>query len=174
MPSAANLGLFKPGALNLLNSTTTGPPPGRTFAETLAVTSGFQMGGNLSSLHEGDGNVLRIRNDSANTDGVFEMTATSPYRSPSRVQLSMELIVSVPFLTLATQFWNYQTNAWETVDTRPAPFNDALTNVVVTTNASRFVGMNNQMKARVSVTPQFILVDGWVTYVDRANWVIRL
>lgn len=73
------------------------------------------------------------------------------------------------------QLFNYQTNSWETVDSRAASTTDTVAEVVINTNAGRFVHPSTlEMQARIAYTASGpILVYPWQVRVDQVLWRVR-
>jgi photosystem II stability/assembly factor-like uncharacterized protein len=100
---------------------------------------------------------------------------SSPRTNPPELRFRIEAHASVGGLLQSVQLFNYQTNGWETVDTRPATTADSVAEIVVNTNASRFVHPTTlEMQARIAyIAGGPILVYPWQVRIDQILWRVR-
>ncbi len=171
--TCVNLGLFKPGAMFLVSAMVQGPSATTVTApDSVTVTQGAQSGGNLASLYTSDNNHLSVVSDENTPSSQFEVVGTSPCPMPSILRFNLESRHSRNDSDQIVRLWNYTTIAWEQVDARQAATVDTAIQIVISSNASRFVGPNSQMRAQVTYTPANE-VDGfdvWGPFIDVAGW----
>jgi hypothetical protein len=174
--SCANIGLFKPDTVMLLSADTKAPPMGAIRPDSWMLVGGQYGGGDVASLYARDGNRLLIQIvDELNvTDAVYDVFGTSPCPDPSAIRLNLTSQTDRPPSLQFVQLWNFTTNAWETIDTRTAPTTETQIQVSVTSNAARFVGVNNQMRARVT---HMLIQDEaqtrvWNSWFDETTWTV--
>jgi hypothetical protein len=165
---------FKPGSLQWLSAMTMTPPQGVAAPGSYNIVEGTQSGGNLASLAAPDGNSLVVwnLNEDYTPDTIVDVVGMVPCNEPSSLRFNLTSRHTRAPSNLQLQFWNFQTNAWEQVDFRVAPTSMATYQVNVTTNPIRFVGLNNEVRARMTWTLINEAVQGndWFTHIDQATW----
>ncbi|HVT10892.1 MAG TPA: hypothetical protein VHE55_01390 [Fimbriimonadaceae bacterium] len=149
--SSAQLGLFKPGSGPDTTAATKAPVllgP----VDSFQVVNGILNNGNLASLQHWDGDRVEITGSAASSSGVI-VTATSPTSTPTELIIGVVSRIGVGSSlrqVQSIQLWNYNTSAWEQVDSRLAQASDTMTNVAITSDPGRFVGPGQQMQAKVT------------------------
>ncbi len=61
--------------------------------------------------------------------------AQAPISAPEELRFLLEAHANIPGILQKIELFNYQTEAWEQVDLRPAATTDTVVEVVITTNA---------------------------------------
>lgn len=161
------------GRIDLFNSLS----GGTTTASSFSLFRGSIISGNLNSLLSSDDNRLVIR-----PGAVFSsqeppiqliVDATSPNVTPSTLEFSVEAHCSVPNIEQRIALYNFDTQAYETLNTSTAPTSDWRTTVVVTSNPERFIGPNLELRSRVAYKAQGpVFVYPWFARVDQVNWTL--
>lgn len=149
----ASLGMFKPGTGSTLTASTKTPfalQPG----DTMQVANGTILSGDLQSLASSDDNRLVVTRTAISSRagvGVVVGTAAAPTTVNTLtvgVESSNNGLTGNPAQTI--ELWNWSTNDWELIDTRPASTTDAVALVAVTSNPARFVNSStHEVKVRV-------------------------
>jgi len=149
----ATMNLYKPGVLQSLTAATKGPlfldPPA-----SYSVINGTVRSGNLQSLADVDADRLVLGPEDSGSrsgtgiSGSFFAPAGTTNTITLGVRSSNTLTTGGPVQKI--DLWNWTTNAYENLDTRPTTNTDTSTLVNVTTNASRFVNSSTrEVKCRV-------------------------
>lgn len=141
--TSTGLTLFKTGTPGALTAASRGPlvydaPVGFTL-----VNSG-QFSGNLASLAQSDNSRLELGPvDSGSRDGSGLIASfTAPAGSVSQLQVGVESNNTLTTGGGAQQtiaLFNWVSQAWEVLDTRPATLADSVATINITTNPARFV-----------------------------------
>ncbi len=146
VPPASNngtLGLYKPGTLQSLSAASKGPlflsPP-----SSITLVNGAQIGGNLASLEDDDNDGLTISPTAGGArsgTGIIGSTF-APAAAITQIDLgvrSSNTLITGNGAEQAIELWNWNTSAYELVDTRPATLTETLTSLTLTNNPARFV-----------------------------------
>jgi hypothetical protein len=136
---------------------------------------GIETGGNQQSLESSDDDRLTFRpgivfsTQQAPVEIRFDGTAPT---NPNGLAFSIESSASFGNAQQAILLWNFQTGAYETLDTRNVTLEDDAYRVTVTTNPSRFIEAGTRaMRAAVTVRavgPSFAYP--WTYRIDKAWW----
>ncbi|MBA3727393.1 MAG: PQQ-dependent sugar dehydrogenase [Armatimonadetes bacterium] len=139
---------------------------------------GSVLTGNLASLSVSDDNRLEMRPGPVFTNAEppiqIILNATSPFSAPSSMSFMLESHASTSNIEQKISLYNFQTAAYEVLDTRTATTSDSTVVINVTTNVSRFVeaGTRN-IRARVSYRATgAVFVYPWKARIDLASWTI--
>jgi hypothetical protein len=103
------------------------------------------------------------------------LTGSSPIDEPSELSFTLENQVDTSGVVQKIEFFNFDTQAYEEVDSRTAPYNnDDVVVVVISNNPSRFVDSTTlEVKAQLTWKPdQIVLVYPWTVDIDQAIWRI--
>nr|MBA3727000.1 hypothetical protein [Armatimonadota bacterium] len=101
------------------------------------------------------------------------VNATSPDATPSRLEFSVEAHCSVPNISQRIALYNFDTQAYETLNTSTATTSDSTKVVVVLLNPGRFVGPNLELRSRISYKAQGpVFVYPWFARVDQVKWTL--
>jgi len=138
---------------------------------------GLLISGNLQSLIQSDNNRLVIRPgvvfSSHEPPIQLIVDATSPNATPSRLEFSVEAHCSVQNIEQRIALYNFDTQAYETLNTSTATTSDSTVVAVVTSNPGRFVGINLQLRSRVAYKAQGpVFVYPWFARVDQVKWTL--
>ncbi len=152
--TSTTLGLHKPGTLQSLTAATRGPlvldPP-----VSFSTINGSIRSGNLGSLADADGDslVLGPLDSGARSGTGIGASNYAPVGTISQIIVgvrSSNTLTTGGGATQTIELWNWSTQAYETVDTRPATLAYSNAQVTITTNASRFVDpATREVRARV-------------------------
>lgn len=167
------LGLFKPGQLTNLNAATNGPlflEPVDSFSPITALV----RAGNLASLEDADGDRVKlgvIGPASINTRGI-STSDTAPAGAITQITMGVRSYITLQNRIQKIELFNWSTNLYEVVDSRPAPLIETTAIFSITTNANRFVNTSTrEVKARIVHTG---LVNGsltpWDMYIDQVGF----
>ncbi len=166
------LGTFKPGPITFLTAGVS-TPPGPSVAETLTIFRGLALGGDITSTYFSDDTRFRVRPyivlNQAEAPVQLELETTVPLGNPSQLRVALEAGVNTNNILQEIQLYNFTTNSYEIVDSRPATVGDSLVNVVITSNPGRFIESGtNRVRARLLWRPQgLVLFYPWEVGVDR-------
>lgn len=161
---------------NMLRTITVSGTQDTVTPYTYTVARGTQTGGDLPDLWYSDDSYVTVQQNP------IRMTAATP-----NVQLDLEAVGptntvnSLTFMaeTAGTQggglqtikLWNYQTNAYDTIDERPISGTDQVVSVTLTNNPSKYVSATKHMKARILFFINSPTL-GWKARIDRSVWLV--
>ena len=151
--TTTTLGLFKPGTGTELTAASRGPLVLSDVA-SVQVTNGVSLSGNQQSLNESDEDRMVISPTSTGqrlgtgvTVSIFAPTGTINSFVVG-VESSNTLLAGAGTQTI--ELWNWNTSAWESVDSRATAPSDGLALVNVSSNPSRFVNASTrEVQARI-------------------------
>jgi hypothetical protein len=137
---------------------------------------GTVFSGNFNSLINSDGDRLVMRPgvvlQSSEPPVQIRINSTAPTGSPNGISFSVESSASFPFAQQKVSLWNYDTGAYELLDTRTVTTSDDTLTVTVRTNAHRFIdNATLAMRALVSykaVGPSILYP--WSGRIDKVWW----
>ncbi|GIV02247.1 MAG: hypothetical protein KatS3mg015_1077 [Fimbriimonadales bacterium] len=141
------------------------------------VLRGLQLGGNLQSLEFAEDNrvVVEARRPTevAAPSVEIEVRGSTTHATPSEIRFVYEGAATGAPVLQRIQFFNYQTNSWETVDERDATGSDSLTVVSIVTNPARFVQPGTgAMKARIQYHDRGVTFVSWGGQFDQVVWSV--
>lgn len=152
--SSATMALYKPGVLQSLAAATKGPlfldPPA-----SFSVINGSQRSGNLQSLTDADADRLVLGPIDSGARGGSGISTSSFAPAGTINQITLGIRSSNTLDTgggavQTVEAYNWNTSAYELLDTRPTTVGDSTTILKVTTNASRFVnGSTREVNLRI-------------------------
>lgn len=139
------------------------------------VTSGIALGGNLSDLLTSEDRYVMIGGDDMNPTGqiIIESKFGDDY-AVSTLRLTTETAASRFDMMEQTEFFNYDSSAWEVVGSRVVTLADATNAVSVSTNPRRFMSPDGNVKARItwqSFDEQDLTF--WHERIDFAKWELN-
>ncbi|MEM7457129.1 MAG: hypothetical protein AAF456_22495 [Planctomycetota bacterium] len=152
-----------------------------TTPDMFEVIEGRHVGGNVSSLHSFDGDVLELAPRRAIVQKVeMILTSTSPVSLPAtmnfRLQSSLGGSAEDGNVIQSVKLWNYDTDQFEQIDSRGATIADTAIVVSPAGDLSRFVQPGTgEIMASVSYRrDQFVRrFFTWSIDVDEAVWMIE-
>lgn len=182
IPDAVNSVAFSPDERWFIYGLDTGTfaiarSPFDAGVESAQLARGNTLSGGPASLNERDGNYWRIRPGAVLSSSMppieLVLTGTSPSAAASRLSFSAVLGASASALAQKVELYNYQTNAWELVDTRSASVADQTVTVDLS-DAERFIApLTRQVRARLTWKQTGpVLAYPWQTRIDQAYWTI--
>ena len=143
----------------------------------LQVTRGSYVAGGITELSNSDEADLQIvrASDDIQSRTEFEVEAISPVAIPTVLEVQLESSVFARATVNQTiELFNFVTDAWEQLDTRPASrFVDATVNIAASGDVSRFVESGTRsMRARVRC--QCVVArQQFAANIDAWNWTIQ-
>lgn len=151
-------------------------------AEDILVDSfnffrGIQTGGGLASLTTSDDQYLTANPGFTLTSSEapvwIEFETTSPFDSPSDLTMTVESAANTPNLSQTTELFNFNTNEYESIDSRPIELADTTAQISVSGDVTRFVDSNGAIEARIGWrVAGFLLVFPWEIRVDQVVWTV--
>ncbi len=153
-----------------------------TLAEGRKLLDGIQVGGQLSDASESDDVYLQLEPSSTRNpakqkiDVILQTTgnAQTPVELSFRVEAHMQGGPSGDVIQ-SIRLRNYQTNAFELLDSRPASTTDEIVSVTVTGDPARFVQAGTrEITASVTwISPEFSGAPfDWSIDIDEAVWPV--
>ncbi len=149
---------------------------------SLTPNTGVVIGGNVASLANSDDDRFIMREVPPLALGLpsIRWSATSFGRANAAINtvtVRVEASTSaVPAGALSQRLllWNWNTNSYEAVDTRSATASDSTYDVVINSNAGRFMNAaTGELRARMEwFDPGTLFSFGWVTRTDQLRWTI--
>lgn len=101
----------------------------------------------------------------------IEATGNLTVANPSSFTFTLVANATGTPSTQRTELFNYDTNSWEVVDSRPATTTNSTVTVVVDTNPGRFINdADREVKARVGYFDNNVPFPGWRGRVDQVLW----
>jgi hypothetical protein len=151
-----------------------------SFTELFTINVGIFGSGSLSELTEPDNNYLFIRQNPARArlDPAVSLTFEATAAPGGFAMMHFELetnttAVPAASVTQITEFYNFQTNQWEVMDTRPASSSDQFTEAISLSPANYIDPVTRKMRARVRfMDPGTLLTRSWGVNFDLARWVL--
>jgi hypothetical protein len=143
--------------------------------ETLNLVRGvIESGGYNSVLHSDDSHfMLRPGITFTTSQAPIELVveATGPSLTPTRLEFAIEFHSTAPAIRQTIEMYNFDTNAYETVDTRQSTLTDSVAVVAITSNAGRFVSPTGLMRSRMSYKATGpVFAYPWRTRIDYIRW----
>lgn len=147
------MGLFKPGQNGTLTAATRGP----LFLEpvtSFSLVNATQRSGNLASLEDVDADRLTLGpEDFSSRSGSGIITSDSaPAGAINQITLGVRSSNTLTGLAAnqTLELWNWNTSAWEVLDTRTTSTSDSTAQLTINSNAARFVNTSTrEVKLRV-------------------------
>ncbi len=123
-------------------------------ANSFMVSHGLHVSGGLMELAASDNADLSLQRATADIQSrtEFEAKGVSPMANPSSLEVTLEgAVFARSTVNQTIELYDYVTDAWEQVDTRPATrFTDSMVTVAATGDLSRFVEAGTMcMMARI-------------------------
>lgn len=145
---------------------------------SFSILQGTLISGNDASLAYADGNVLTVQNKPTVTVQQpplqVQYSATSALMSPSKLTFKYVASASSTGLTQTLSLYNFTSNAYEVVDSRPATVGLSTVTVTPSGDLSRFV---NQSTGEVRALGTYratgpVSQVGWQASIDQVQWTI--
>ena len=142
------------------------------------MVRGSVVSGTLASLFNSDDNRLVMRPgivfSTSEAPLQMQVDATAQSTTASTFRFKVESAANQGNIRQTISLFNFNTNSYEQLDTRIATTNDTVVEIVVTTNASRFVnpatGAVRSLIAWKAAGPVFSYP--WLVSVDQVRWQI--
>jgi len=172
--SVATIGLFKPGSYGYSTAALSGPTYDFVSPFTYQLIQGIPGSGNIASLYAVDFNRLTIQLDdlTPNSEVVFNGRATSS----TATELRFKIVTNASRTDMMQQIllYNFQTGQYEPpADTRTTTLANQTVEIVVSTNASRFISTVDQsVRAKLGTFPnvESDAYDGFGVGIDYVGW----
>ncbi|MBA3725498.1 MAG: SBBP repeat-containing protein [Armatimonadetes bacterium] len=144
---------------------------------SFSLFRGLLISGHRNSLIQSDNDRLVMRPgvvfSSQEPPIQLIVNATAPNATPSRLEFSVEAHCSVPNIAQRIALYNFDTQAYETLNTSTLTTSDSTVVVVVSGNPGRFVGPNLELRSRVAYKAQGpVFVYPWFARVDQVKWTL--
>jgi hypothetical protein len=139
------------------------------------IMRGLPVSGGLPELLSGDDARLVVRNGlvaaTSESPITIQLETTSPFNSLTDLRFEIEAQASYVTLRQSIDLFDFQANAWVTVDARQSTTSDQTVSVG-TTNPSRFIQAGTRLvRARVRYKPSApVLTSIWQGRIDRVVW----
>jgi hypothetical protein len=87
------------------------------------------------------------------------------------LEFAIEFQTTAPAIRQTIEMYNFDTDAYETVDTRQSTLTDSVAVVAITSNPGRFVSSTGLMRSRVSYKATGpVFAYPWRTKIDYIRW----
>lgn len=151
--------------------------PETAVPDSIAMVQGTAISGGNAELANNDSTYFVSQvfyNPIAPGDPLrFDVTTHTTKRTPSGLQFKFDGRVNAGGLTQKLSLFNYQTSAFELLDTRPAPTADATVTINGSGDLSRFINQSTgEMKARIAYAGFNPVSLNWRANSDQVNWII--
>ncbi len=142
---------------------------------SFSMFRGSVFSGNLASLIQSDDSrlILRPGVTLGSQEAPIQMivNSLSPVASPSKLEFFLEAQASSSNLTQSIALWNYDSQTYENLTSRPTTTADSTAGVVISSDVDRFIGPNLELKARVSYKAFGpTLLFPWQARLDQVKW----
>lgn len=150
--------------------------------QSLTINTGVQTGGNVGSLANSDDDRLLVREAPPLALGLpsirWSVTSFGRANAPiNTITVRVEASTSATPAASVQQrllLWNWNTNQYEAVDTRSATASDSTYDVLINSNAGRFMNAaTGELRARMEwFDPGTLFSFGWISRTDQLRWTI--
>lgn len=142
---------------------------------TYTLERGELGNGDLVSLAYSDDDRLTFFDDPLTLSAQLDVRGVAPTTLLDYLTIDVECATARSGLAQYLQAYNYQTNAFVALDGRVAPTEDVSIHVVISSNASRFVKSNGEVRVRLKwqlINDEAPAQDGWLQQVDQVTWTV--
>ena len=152
------------------------PPP--SLPSSFTIIRGLLISGGLPDLFDSDDSRLVVRTavfaPSIEPPVQIEVVGTSPTETPSELRFRFEGMASRNLIERRISLYNYVTQSYEELHVAFAATSDEVVEIVVTSNASRFVEPGTgQVKSLMTwKAAAFSFFTGWNVGTDQTIWRI--
>ena len=153
------------------------PDPVTVTPASFQVTRGTYISGGIAELADSDNADLQIVRSASDVQSrvEYELEGVSPNANPLLFEVELESSVFArSSVTQTIYLYNFDTDSWEPVDSRPASrFVDATVSIAANGDLSRFVESETQLiRARVSFL-SFSARQQFAANTDAWSWTIQ-
>lgn len=152
-------------------------------SQTVAPTSftafrGNFVSGTVADVAASDNSYLRYQPGpvATGTESPIDLTftGTTTLLAPSSMTVRLETRASSPNIEQRVRLFNFVTNAFEDVNTSNLATTDNVLDIVISSNAARFVSATGEVRARVTYKQVGPVVSlPWTVSIDQLNWIIN-
>ena len=152
--------------------------PAEVLPTSFMLNRGILLSGSLPDLSRSDNSRMNLRPGVvlSSTEAPIQLVlnGTSPVLATTEFRYALEANANQANIRQTIDCFNYQTNAFEQVDTRIATTTDSVAEVIITTNPSRFISASGAVQTKLSYKAAGpILSYPWLVGIDRAVWNIK-
>ncbi|MCH8273390.1 MAG: PD40 domain-containing protein [Armatimonadetes bacterium] len=155
-----------------------GPVAAEILVDSLAVLRGLVIAGGLQEILVSDDMYLFVRPwfvlTTQESPVQVRVEGVSPFENITDLRFVLEAGISIPNIGQSIDLFNFQTNQWEQMDTRPGTLGDSVVEVTVSLDPSRFVqpgtGTVRALLRWKESGP--ILIYPWHARIDQAIWYV--
>lgn len=140
------------------------------------VTYGSVVQGATADLKTSNNRPLELTHPVEYNDVMFYeigqvVSGTAPFAAPATLKFVIESRSSEINTTQRVELFNYVSNSYEEVDWNPLPGTDSAREIVISTDASRFVRTSDrQVKARLTWFHEILNDVEWRVNIDQQRW----
>jgi hypothetical protein len=141
------------------------------------VTRGARTSGGLPELFFSDDSYLNVEarraTEIAAASVEIVVEGVAPTETPTTLKFSLEAGQSGTPVLQRIELFNFQTNQWEQLDERAAPFADTTVTVTAQGNVSRFIQPGTRlMRARIGYHDRGVTFVSWGARYDLTKWQV--
>jgi hypothetical protein len=160
---------------NMLHTLTVSGSQETLVPFTFQLLHGTYISGEVTDFWYSDDSYYKAFADFGGTGAPIQLTVTgiSSVASINSLRFIAEMKAAVAGGTQVVKLWNYTTNAYDTIDSRPITATDQTVDVTITSNPSKYVNpANRNLKSLIEMSPvPARSVRNWFASVDRAVWI---
>ncbi|HWP31200.1 MAG TPA: VCBS repeat-containing protein [Fimbriimonadales bacterium] len=147
----------------------------QVLPNSFTVVRGTLLSGVVSDLFASDNLKLQVQRPRSQTLSevkiIVDVKGTSSATSASTLKLTFEGVSSLSGATQKLYLFNYNTNSFELVDTRTASTTDSIVEVLISSNASRFINSSTgEIKGRAEWLKSGFTPPNWSVGIDQFHW----
>jgi len=147
----------------------------QVLPSSFTIVRGVLLSGVVSDLFSSDNLKLHVQRPRSQTLSevkiIVDVKGSSSATSASTLKLTFEGVSSLANVTQKLYLFNYNTNTFELVDTRTATTTDSVVEILVSSNASRFVNSSTgEIKGRAEWSKSGFTPSNWNVSIDQFHW----
>ncbi|MBS1723898.1 MAG: hypothetical protein JSS66_13200 [Armatimonadetes bacterium] len=155
------------------------PTPVTLSATSFSILRGVLVSGTVADTVNSDDQYLVVKNgvtlNPSESPVQVDFKTTAPNTVAQQMSIRLELSVSTVGLQSKVNVFNYDTNAWELMDTRGATLADQVIDIPINSNASKYINpATREMKIRVEVRVNGLVGSAsWSGKFDQVRWTFN-